>query len=91
MPIVRTSLWSKRCACRLLPATRNVIVVSGTADADRALLQAAQAHFADEKDIDFTYWTGIPVDLLCTQASQVPAGSIIQDHWAYITAGAMAR
>jgi signal transduction histidine kinase/ABC-type uncharacterized transport system substrate-binding protein len=65
------------CARRLLPATRNVIVVSGTGETDLALLEGAKTAFAHEKQIEFTYWTGVPIDTLCAQASQLPWGSVI--------------
>ena len=56
------------CARRLLPTTRKVIVVSGTGETDLTLVAGAKAAFADERQIEFTYWTGVPIDELRTQA-----------------------
>ena len=65
------------CARRLLPTTRKVIVVSGAGETDLALVAGAKAAFADEKQIEFTYWTGVPIDELRTQASRLPTDSVI--------------
>jgi len=64
-------------ACRLFPATRSVVVVGGPSTEDLAIAQAARAAFAQETQVQFTYWTGLPVAELCTKASQVPAGTVI--------------
>jgi hypothetical protein len=44
---------------------------------DLAIQKAAQAAFAQETQLQSTYWTGLPVAELCTKASQVPAGTVI--------------
>jgi signal transduction histidine kinase len=64
-------------ARHLFPATRRMIVVGGFGEDDVGVRQAAQAAFAHEKQIQFTYWMGLPVDDLCAQAARVESGSII--------------
>ena len=65
------------CARRLLPTTRKVIVVSGTGKTDLTLVAAAKSAFAAERQIEFTYWTGVPIDELCTHAARLPSDSVI--------------
>ncbi len=64
-------------ACRLFPATRSVIVVGGASPEDLAVQQVARAAYAQETQVQFTYWSGLPVAELCAKASQVPAGTVI--------------
>ena len=65
------------CVRRLRPATRKVIVVSGAGEIGLALVAGAKAAFAAERQIDFAYWTGTPLEELCTQASRLPSDSVI--------------
>jgi signal transduction histidine kinase len=66
-----------QCARRLIPTTRTAIVISGSGEADRFLLEAVRADLAPEKEIQCEYWTGIPIDTLCDRVSQLPPGHVI--------------
>ncbi|MCY2996037.1 MAG: hypothetical protein NTY19_50540 [Planctomycetota bacterium] len=65
------------CARRLRPTTQKVIVVSGSGEIGLALVAGAKAAFANESQIDFAYWTGTPIEELCTQASRLPSDNVI--------------
>ena len=66
-----------QCARRLLPSTRTVIVISGSGEADLFLLERIQADLAPDKELQSEYWTGIPIDSLCAQVSQLPPSHVI--------------
>ena len=66
-----------QCARRLIPSTRTAIVISGSGEADLVLLEPIQADLAPEKEIQCEYWTGIPIDSLCAQVSQLPPSHVI--------------
>lgn len=66
-----------QCARRLFPSTRTAIVISGSGEADRLLLEAIRADLALEKQIPCEYWTGIPIDILCDRVSQLSPSHVI--------------
>ncbi len=70
-------LGTLETARRLFPATRRVVVVSGTSEDDVAMLRAAEAAFAREDKLEFAYWTGLPIAELRDQASRLEAGTVI--------------
>jgi two-component system, NarL family, sensor kinase len=65
------------CARRLLPRTQRVIVLSGSGEIGLALVAGAKAAFAAEKQINFAYWVGTPVDELRARVSRLPSDSVI--------------
>ncbi len=73
--------WEPRrtvqCARRLLPAARNAIVISGTGADDLVLLERIKADLTGEREIELTYWTGVPIDDVCARAAELPRGSFI--------------
>ena len=64
-------------ASRFFPSTRRVVVVSGVGEDDVAMLQAAKAAFAQEQQLQFAYWTGLPVVELCARAAEVESGTVM--------------
>jgi PAS domain S-box-containing protein len=65
-------------ALTLQPDIRNVVVVAGTADQDRAYLNFARQAFQPyEQRLTFTYLTDLAMGDLLQQASQLPARTII--------------
>ena len=61
----------------LLPGTRHVAVVVGATEIEKGLEAAARNAFSHEKDVEFLYLTGLPVDDLLSQLSRLPNDSVI--------------
>lgn len=66
-----------RYARRLFPATKGVVVISGSADADALLLRTIQTELSADQEIRCEYWTGMPIATLLTRVSQLPEGQIV--------------
>jgi hypothetical protein len=63
---------------RLHPATKNIVVVSGTSEFDTTLLAAARNEFRPYEDrVSFTYLSDLPFQTLLTTVSQLPAWNIV--------------
>jgi len=61
----------------LLPDTRHVAVVVGATAIEKRLEAAVRNSFSVEKDIDFQYLTGLPLNDLLRQVSQLPNDTVI--------------
>ena len=61
----------------LLPGTRHVAVVVGATAIEKRLEAAVRNAFSHEKDIDFLYLSGLPLNDLLSQVSQLPNDTVI--------------
>lgn len=59
------------------PNARKLIVASGSGQLDRFLLEEFRSKYTPQKELDIEYWTGIPTELLSTEASQLSQDSLI--------------
>lgn len=64
-------------ARKMFPTVNNVVVVSGSSEIDFTVLNAAKTIFDEQVNLQFTYWTGIPRDELCSRSAQLGPESII--------------
>jgi len=65
-------------ALNLHPQTRQVIVIGGTSDFDRLLLQQAQKEFEPHaRRVNITYATSLPLQKLLSDVKQLPPNSIV--------------
>ncbi len=61
----------------LLPGTRHVAVVVGATESEKGLEAATRNAFSEEKDLEFFYLIGLPVDDLLSQLSRLSNDSVI--------------
>jgi signal transduction histidine kinase/ABC-type uncharacterized transport system substrate-binding protein len=64
-------------ARQMFPKANQVVVVSGSGEMDLELVRACQEQFPDQNAIRFDYWTGLPINEICTRAAQLNSESII--------------
>jgi two-component system, NarL family, sensor kinase len=61
----------------LRPGTRHAVVVVGATEIEKKVESAVRNAFAGEKDVDFLYLTGLPVEELLSQVSRLSSDSAI--------------
>lgn len=66
-----------QCALRLWPNARKVVVVSGEGQLDRAVREEFQLCYSGQQHLEIEYWSGIPENVLCEKAKQLPSNCFI--------------
>jgi hypothetical protein len=65
-------------ALRLHPNTKNVVVVAGTAEFDRRLIEQARQEFRTfEQRYSFTYLSDLPMDSTLARLRRLPAQTVV--------------
>lgn len=64
-------------ARQMFPLANQVILVSGSSEMELLLVKSSREHFANQEGIRFTYWTGLPLQEICSRAAQLNTESII--------------